>query len=89
MRVDVTQRDITFTIEEGTAVTVHVHHEKVEVAAGASVTVELSNQGPRLETAPPTTSDLRGMLRADGSVVTASIPTVSLDRSEVDADVAT
>ncbi|AMM22122.1 kojibiose phosphorylase [Frondihabitans sp. PAMC 28766] len=89
MRVDLTQHDITFTIEEGTNVTVHVHHERVEVEAGAPVTVALANQGPRLETPPPTTSDLRGMLRADGSVVTASIPTVSVDRSEIDLDVTT
>lgn len=86
MRVDVTQRDITFTIEEGTSVTVHVHHERVEVEYGTPVTVALANQGPRLESAPPTTSDLRGMLRADGSVVTASIPTVSVDRTEVDVE---
>ncbi|RKR76602.1 glycoside hydrolase family 65 protein [Frondihabitans australicus] len=89
MRVDLTQHDITFTIEEGTEVTVHVAHERVEVTAGAPVTVALPNQGPRLETPPPTTSDLRGMLRPDGSVVTASIPTVSVDRSEIDLDLTT
>jgi alpha,alpha-trehalose phosphorylase len=89
MRVDLRQDDITFTIEEGTGVTVHVHHERVEISADAPVTVALANQGPRIETPPPTTSDLRGMLRADGSVVTASIPTISVDRSEIDLDLTT
>ena len=28
----------------------------------------------------PTTSDTQGTLRADGSVITASIPTISLER---------
>jgi alpha,alpha-trehalose phosphorylase len=89
MRVELTQTDVTFTIEEGTDITVHVHHERVDVKAGSPVTVALPNQGPRLETPPPTTSDLRGMLRPDGSVVTASIPTVSIDRSEIDLDLTT
>ncbi len=87
LRVDVRQADITFTIEEGTEVTVHVHHERVDVVNGSPVTVALPNQGPRIETPPPTTSDLRGMLRPDGSVVTASIPTISVDRGEVEAEV--
>jgi alpha,alpha-trehalose phosphorylase len=87
VRVTVEQESITFTIEEGEGVTVHVGHEKYDVARSTPVVVPLSDQGPRIETPPPTTSDLRGMLRADGSVVTASIPMISIDRTEVEVDV--
>ncbi|MCU1529319.1 MAG: kojibiose phosphorylase, partial [Frondihabitans sp.] len=87
MRINVEQHSITFTIEEGDETVVHVNHERYEVTKAAPVVVPLTDQGPRIDTPPPTTSDLRGMLRADGSVVTASIPTISIDRSDIDIDV--
>ena len=40
----------------------------------------LPHHGPRMSGHAPTTSDIQGTLRADGSVITASIPTISLER---------
>lgn len=78
LRVEVTQRAITFTVETGDTATFSVHGRSVTVTASAPVTVALEDQGPRL-TGAPTTSDIEGSRRADGSLVTASIPRISVD----------
>ena len=62
---------------------VGVRGERVEVGE-LPVRVALDDQGPRITTKVPTTSDLRGLMRADGSVITASIPTISIDRYDDD-----
>jgi alpha,alpha-trehalose phosphorylase len=49
----------------------------VHVEAGNPVRVGLGHQGPRL-TGAPTTSDIEGTRRSDGTVITASIPTISM-----------
>ncbi|MBF4599253.1 glycoside hydrolase family 65 protein [Frigoribacterium sp. VKM Ac-1396] len=84
LRVDLAQHEIVFTIETGDAVTVAVRGEEVHVSPDAPVRVALDGQGPRITTRVPTTSDLRGLMRADGSVITASIPTISVDRYDED-----
>jgi alpha,alpha-trehalose phosphorylase len=84
LRVDLAVHEIVFTVETGDAVTVSVRGETVEVPADRPVRVALDDQGPRITTKVPTTSDLRGLVRADGSVITASIPTISVDRYEDD-----
>lgn len=78
LRVEVTQQAITFTVETGDTATVWVHGRSVTVTASGPVTVALEDQGPRL-TGTPTTSDIEGSRRADGSLVTASIPRISVD----------
>ncbi|NII50935.1 glycoside hydrolase family 65 protein [Frigoribacterium endophyticum] len=83
VRVDLAQHEIVFTVEEGTGVSVGVRGERVEVGE-LPVRVALDDQGPRITTKVPTTSDLRGLMRADGSVITASIPTISIDRYDDD-----
>ncbi|ROS54144.1 glycoside hydrolase family 65 protein [Frigoribacterium sp. PhB24] len=84
LRVDLAQHEIVFTIETGDTVTVSVRGDEVRVTPDAPVRVALDGQGPRITTRVPTTSDLRGLMRADGSVITASIPTISVDRYDED-----
>jgi alpha,alpha-trehalose phosphorylase len=84
LRVDLAQHEIVFTIETGDTVTVSVRGDEVQVTPDAPVRVALDGQGPRITTRVPTTSDLRGLMRADGSVITASIPTISVDRYDED-----
>ncbi|MDR2567584.1 MAG: hypothetical protein LBC97_16335 [Bifidobacteriaceae bacterium] len=69
-----TQERIEFTLLEGTATTVWVRGERVEVGPGGPVAVPLADQGPRLLGAP-TARDITGAVRADGSVITATVPT--------------
>ena len=55
--------------------------ESVTVQAGEPVLIGLDHHGPRLPGAPRA-ADVEGNLRADGSVITSSLPTISLDTSE-------
>ncbi|MBC7589439.1 MAG: glycoside hydrolase family 65 protein [Salinibacterium sp.] len=73
VRVDVTQADVTFTVEEGTFVPFTVRGRDIVAVAGAPVTVSLEHHGARISGAP-STSDFEGSLRADGSIITASVP---------------
>jgi alpha,alpha-trehalose phosphorylase len=82
VRVDLAQDRLTFTVETGDGFVAWVHNQHVEVRAGDPTVVPLSHQGPRIAGHAPTTSDIRGTLRADGSVITASIPTISLERDD-------
>ncbi|MWC00219.1 glycosyl hydrolase family 65 protein [Agromyces seonyuensis] len=59
-------------------VEVQVRGAKVRLDPEAPVVVPLAGQGPRLAGAP-TMSDVRGGRRSDGSLLTATIPTLSLD----------
>ncbi|MFB2584852.1 glycoside hydrolase family 65 protein [Herbiconiux liukaitaii] len=52
-----------------------VRGERILVAPDAPVTVALADDRPTIEGAP-TTSDIEGTVRADGSVITASMPTI-------------
>ncbi|KQO63696.1 glycoside hydrolase family 65 protein [Curtobacterium sp. Leaf261] len=88
VRVDLEQERMTFTVETGFGATVWVHNEEFAITADEPVVVPLMHQGPRMQGHAPTTSDIQGTLRADGSVITASVPTVTLDR-DVDQDAQT
>jgi alpha,alpha-trehalose phosphorylase len=57
------------------------------VTAASPVTVPLDGQGPRLY-GSPTMRDVTGSRRADGTLLTASIPTLSLDVDEADSAIA-
>ncbi len=78
LRVEVRADSITFEIESGTSAVVYVRDRRVEVTAGAPSIVRLVDDSPILEGAP-TTSDIEGTLRADGSVITATMPSVGTD----------
>jgi alpha,alpha-trehalose phosphorylase len=81
VRVDLARNDITFTIEQGDDVRVSVRGEQIFVAAGTPVTVGLTHQGAKLR-GVPTMDHVRGLRRADGSLLTASIPAIALDFDE-------
>ncbi|KQX05157.1 MULTISPECIES: glycoside hydrolase family 65 protein [unclassified Leifsonia] len=84
IRVDLERESITFTIEEGESFRLTVRGQKVFVSAQNPVTVPLSHQGARL-VGTPTMDDVRGQRRADGSLLTASIPAIALDFDEGEA----
>ncbi len=73
MRVDLTQRTMVFTVEEGDSVSFSVRGERYVVSTTGPVVVPLEHQGARLAGAP-SAKDIEGERRADGSVITASVP---------------
>ncbi len=83
IEVDLRQDRMTFTIEKGAAVELFVRGERIEVGPGAPVTVALADDRPSIEGAP-TTSDIEGTVRADGSVITASMPTIVADHDDAE-----
>jgi alpha,alpha-trehalose phosphorylase len=86
VRVDLEQQALTFTVETGDGFDAWVHNQQIEVRPGEPTVVPLPHQGPRMAGHAPTTSDIQGTLRADGSVITASIPTISLERDMENED---
>ncbi|QWT22694.1 glycoside hydrolase family 65 protein [Subtercola sp. PAMC28395] len=76
--VALTPEDMTFTVQSGDGVEVYVRGRRVVVTAEKAVTVTLTNEPPALEGAP-STSDIEGSLRADGSVIVATMPTDVID----------
>lgn len=72
LRVSVRQEEIELVVEEGPALTLHVRDAEVTVG-DEPVTVPLEDQGPRIDGEPEATA-LRATVRADGSLVTASVP---------------
>ncbi|MFE6964899.1 glycoside hydrolase family 65 protein [Agromyces sp. NPDC057679] len=83
LRAELEPGGITFTVEEGTGATVSVRGTEVTIAADAPVTVPLDGQGPRRH-GSPTMRDVTGTRRADGTLLTASIPTLSLDADDIE-----
>lgn len=78
--VELATESIRFTLDRGDRALVWVRGARVELTAEEPVAVvRLEDQGPVLARNPPTTSDIHGTHRADGSVITASIPTFSVD----------
>jgi alpha,alpha-trehalose phosphorylase len=73
LRVDLEQDSMGLTVEVGSGATVLVRGQKVAVTKGEPVTVPLDGQGPRIDGEPDARA-LRGTLRADGTVITASVP---------------
>jgi alpha,alpha-trehalose phosphorylase len=72
--VDVRQQEVTLTVEEGDSAQLSVRGVPVTVTAGTPVTVPLSHQGTRMPGAPKSSA---GKMRADGTVITSSIPTIA------------
>jgi alpha,alpha-trehalose phosphorylase len=68
-------------VEVGDEARLRVRGVDVVVTSDAPVSVPLDGQGPRLFGAP-TMRDVAGSRRADGTLLTASIPTLSLDVDE-------
>ncbi|WP_291039793.1 glycosyl hydrolase family 65 protein, partial [Herbiconiux sp.] len=60
-----------------------VRGERILVGPDAPVTVALADDRPTIEGAP-TTSDIEGTVRADGSVITASMPTIVSDYDDTE-----
>ena len=73
LRVTVRPDFLDLTVEAGSAVTVVVRGKHVLVINGSPVTAPLDGQGPRIDGEPDATA-LRGTLRADGTLITASVP---------------
>lgn len=71
--VTLRQESITFEIEVGTSATVAVRGETVEIPSSGPVIVPLAHQGPRIDGAPEPRA-LRATERADGTIITASVP---------------
>ncbi|NLT29615.1 MAG: glycoside hydrolase family 65 protein, partial [Propionibacterium sp.] len=72
VKATLTQDEYIFEVLEGTALDLWVRGQKVSLIAGATARVPLDDQGPRLDGQPGTLPFRR---RADGSLVTASVPT--------------
>jgi len=73
LRVTVSADSIDLSVEKGSSVTVSVRGKQVIVAHESPVTVPLDGQGPRID-GEPDPKALRGTLRADGTLTTASVP---------------
>ncbi|MRG58928.1 glycoside hydrolase family 65 protein [Agromyces sp. CFH 90414] len=86
VRVTLEHDAIAFEIEQGEATDVSVRGTAVHVAPGEAVRVPLDDQGPRM-VGSPTMRDMAGSRRADGTLLTASIPTLSLDVDEEDSPI--
>jgi alpha,alpha-trehalose phosphorylase len=86
VRVTLDPDAISFAVEEGIEARVRVRGVETVVSSEADVSVPLDGQGPRLYGAP-TMRDVTGSRRADGSLLTASIPTLSLDVDEADSTI--
>ncbi|QTX06214.1 glycoside hydrolase family 65 protein [Agromyces archimandritae] len=82
LRVRIEHASISFELETGEEARVSVRGRDVLVVAGEEVTVPLDGQGPRLR-GRPSVHGMSGVRRSDGTLLTASIPTISLD---VDVD---
>ncbi len=75
LKVTVRAHEIVFDVEHGPGTTVHVRGERVSVTKFEPVSVALSHQGPRIAGAPDPKA-FKGAVRADGTVITSSIPLV-------------
>lgn len=72
VRVTVGSDEVSLTVEDGTGTLAFaVRDKEVVVGPGAPVVVPLDHHGPRLEGEPPNPA---GMLRADGTVIAATVP---------------
>jgi len=73
LRVTVRSDSVDLAVEVGPAVTVAVRGAQITVTKDSPVTVPVDGQGPRIDGEPDATA-LRGTLRADGTLITASVP---------------
>ena len=77
VRVHLTAKEIRFTVEEGGPVRVSVRGTEVMLRPEAPVSLPLRGQGPRLPSLKAGIPVI-GTTRADGSVITATMPAVEL-----------
>jgi alpha,alpha-trehalose phosphorylase len=73
IKVTLRKESIAFDVEEGPGLTVDVRGTHYNVLAHAEVVVPLEDQGPRIAGIPDP-AKYHGTLRADGTVITASLP---------------
>jgi len=85
LTVELRQDQMIFGVETGPETRLLVRGEEVLVKPGQPVAVPLPDQGPRLLGAP-TASDIAGALRADGSIITASVPSATREQPVLPAD---
>ncbi|MFC4243938.1 glycoside hydrolase family 65 protein [Gryllotalpicola reticulitermitis] len=78
LRVELRRESVQLRVEEGESVLVSVRGEEYEVRRDEPVLIPLDGQGP-IRHGSPSTSAIKGELRPDGSVMTASIPTLAAD----------
>ncbi|PRY68473.1 alpha,alpha-trehalose phosphorylase [Glaciihabitans tibetensis] len=76
LRIDVRQDEVTITVEEGDAALLYVRGVPTVATAGEPATVPLAHQGRR-DGGAPSLELAEGGRRADGTVITSSIPTVA------------
>ena len=84
VRISVRRTEMRFTVEEGDSASFVVGGGNVLVEAGTTVTVPLDNQGPHL-VGEPSASDIEGSRRADGSLITVSMPTIALGPADTES----
>jgi alpha,alpha-trehalose phosphorylase len=78
LRVELRRESVQLRLEEGEGVELAIRGEQVSVRPGQPVLIPLDGQGP-IRHGSPSASAIRGELRPDGSVMTASIPTLAAD----------
>ncbi len=71
LRIRVESERLELVVEDGDRATVTVRGEKITVCAGQPVAVALKDQGPRIDGLPVLKA---GSRRADGTVITAIVP---------------
>lgn len=84
VRVTVEQEAISFLAEVGEGVHVTVRGTPVDVSGPDEVRVSLTDHGARIVGAP-TMREVTGTRRSDGTLLTASIPTLALDVEDEEA----
>lgn len=85
VRITVRRDSIAFAIEEGQGMTVDVRGDLVAVSRDQETVVPLRGQGPRIS-GTPDPSKFHGALRADGTVITASLPPSANDADFTDIE---
>ncbi|WP_022881935.1 glycoside hydrolase family 65 protein [Gryllotalpicola ginsengisoli] len=78
LRVELRMASVKLTVEDGPGVDLKVRGEEVSVRPGFPALITLPDQGP-IRRGTPSTKNIAGELRPDGSVITASIPTLAAD----------
>jgi alpha,alpha-trehalose phosphorylase len=76
VRFDLRQEQIVLTVEDGDTAKLAVRGVQYDLRAGHPVTVPLAHQGLR-DPGGPSSAAFEGGRRADGTVITSSIPTIS------------
>ncbi|MCL1898376.1 MAG: glycoside hydrolase family 65 protein, partial [Micrococcales bacterium] len=81
--VDLKPSQMVFVVESGDGADVVVKGREYYIEPGQPLSVPLPDQGPRL-LGTPTTRDITGAQRADGSIITASVPVAAEQLTDSD-----